>query len=127
MKTFLRFSLLAGLFLCACFLRQANAAKRQPLSPAFLQAAPAADPIVGTYDSVRYGTTFKFLPDGTILGTDGLGDGTWQATDSAHHKYTVKIRPSKMDSPERSETWNVVLEKEGLIDGNQSTIFSRAM
>jgi hypothetical protein len=90
------------------------------------QAAMTADPIVGTYDCTRYGTTFEFHPDGTLIGADGLGDGTWQATDSAHHIYIVKIRPSKMDSPDRYESWTLALDNAGLTqNAGQSIVCSR--
>ena len=93
----------------------AGGAEAQPVVAANVsQAAVANDPIVGSYDCVRYGTTFSFQPDGTVTGADGLGDGTWQAANPAQHIYIVKIRPSKMDSPERYESWTVTLESAGL-------------
>lgn len=107
--------------------QRGTAARLPPLAPG-LQAAPANDPIVGSYDNVRYGTRFSFQADGTIAGADGVGDGTWQASNPAKHIYTVKIRPAKMGSPDRFETWTLVLEKVGLTeDKGQTIVFSRVM
>jgi hypothetical protein len=126
MKMRQMYLLVSALLIGVCSVQIANAAALLLPSPNLSQAPASNDPIVGTYDSTRYGTTFDFQPDGTIVGADGLGDGSWQATDPAHHVYTVKIRPSKMGSPERSESWTLVLEKAGLTQNNgQSIIFGR--
>ena len=119
MKNSLRHLLGIALLVGVCFPHRASATEIQ-------QAAVSNDPIVGTYDNTRYGTTFNFLPDGTIIGADGLGDGTWHATDSAHHTYMVKIRPSMLNSPDRYESWTLVLEKGGLTQNKgQTIVFSR--
>jgi hypothetical protein len=124
-KTLVHF-LAVALLVGAGFLQPINATEIHPTSLCLLQAAMSSDPIVGTYDSTRYGTTFNFQEDGTILGADGLGDGTWHTVDSAHHTYMVKIRPSILNSPDRYESWTLVLEKGGLTqNGGQTIVFGR--
>jgi hypothetical protein len=103
---------------------QRGDAARLPLPAPASQAAPANDPIVGTYENVRYGTTFNFQADGTITGADGVGDGSWQVSNAAKHIYIVKIRPAKMGSPDRYEPWTLMLEDVGLTqDKGQTVVF----
>jgi hypothetical protein len=125
MQRLLMQSVIIFLFVGVGFSQKMNAAR--PLTAIWSQTAMSSDPIVGNYDNVRYGTTFKFEPDGTIVGADGVGDGTWHAMDPGHHTYMVKIRPSTLNSPDRYESWTLTLEKGDLTqDKGHTTVFSRA-
>ena len=60
---------------------------------AFAEASVDKDPVIGTYDSMvnSYGAT-RFLPNGTIMASDG-SEGVWKLFDEDNHIYTVVIGP----------------------------------
>jgi hypothetical protein len=77
-------------------------------------AGPGADPVIGTYISMRnaYGAT-KFTKQGTIVTSDGQV-GQWIAFDTELHIYNIRIGDDRLSLK--------LVPGRGLVDASSSTI-----